>query len=212
MVRSRPGIVIGLILPLLVIISLYEEQIFFRFDVAKPHAKGLAITAISSSQEASLAPKFTPPRTIVVELAGDERSKLDSISELVQSATLAAIETKVNANAVDSADSTFFMESTTLFPSQIPSRQPTSYIEPPVVTLQAQRVHRNITLIVKLRGELGNQLSVLANARITQLLAHAKYPHIRIQLIGEHQHSAKWTKGRDDLVKCFSKTFHDFDF
>jgi hypothetical protein len=74
------------------------------------------------------------------------------------------------------------------------------------------RVHRNITLIVQLRGELGNQLSVLANARITQLIAEARYPHIHIQLIGQHQSANKWTKGRDDLVKCFSSTFRTFDF
>lgn len=71
---------------------------------------------------------------------------------------------------------------------------------------------RNITLIVRLRGELGNQLSTLANARITQIIAQKQYPHIEIQLIGQHQDHPKWTHGRDDLVKCFSDAFHDFDF
>ncbi len=96
---------------------------------------------------------------------------------------------------------------------------PTSVIPPPISSTTPtphqspqQRVHRNITLIVQLRGELGNQLSVLANARITQLLARAKYPHIHIQLIGQHQYDTKWTKGRDDLINCFSNAFHDFDF
>ena len=97
-------------------------------------------------------------------------------------------------------------------PTRPPQRPPSS--PPQQIILPPQRVHRNITLIVQLRGELGNQLSVLANARITQLIAREKYPHIHIQLIGQHQYdeSKKWMRGRDDLMKCFSNAFHDFDF
>ena len=93
---------------------------------------------------------------------------------------------------------------------------PTSATTPPTISptphpSPQQRVHRNITLIVQLRGELGNQLSVLANARITQLLARAKYPHIHMHLVGQHQYDTKWTRGRDVLIQCFN-AFTDFDF
>ena len=68
-------------------------------------------------------------------------------------------------------------------------------------TRPQQPPNRTISLIVKLRGELGNQLSVLANARVTQHLGLAAGLHI--ELIGQHQEHPKWTRGRDDLVKCF---------
>jgi hypothetical protein len=73
------------------------------------------------------------------------------------------------------------------------------------------RIPRNITLIVELRGELGNHLSVLANARITQLIAQRNYPHINIRLIGQHQSASKWKRARDDLVRCFPN-FLNFEF
>ena len=247
------GIVIGLVLPIVVLVSMYEERVLFRFDVMtkQPHEPRTkrstttdttsSIMEITSSQEESLAPKLAPvvnsdsgdienshtvvtttnPPSIVVPLVNnsDERSKSESISELVQSVAMVTTETKLNASAADNADSTnILIENESLFPSHIPSRRPIAFIEPPVIVQPPppppplQRVHRNITLIVQLRGELGNQLSVLANARITQLLAQSKYPHIRIQIIGQHQYSDKWTRGRDDLVKCFSHAFHDFDF
>jgi hypothetical protein len=77
--------------------------------------------------------------------------------------------------------------------------------------LPQPRIPRNITLIVELRGELGNHLSVLANARITQLIAQRNYPHINIQLIGQHQSADKWKRARDDLVRCFPN-FLNFEF
>jgi len=58
-----------------------------------------------------------------------------------------------------------------------------------------------VTLIVQLRGELSNQLSSLAHARVTQVLAERL--GIRIVLVGQHQNNAKWTRGRDDIVRCF---------
>jgi hypothetical protein len=78
-------------------------------------------------------------------------------------------------------------------------------------TTRPLRVPRNITLIVEFKGELGNYLSKLASARITQLMAQRKYPHIHIQLIGQHHSQAKWKLARDDLVRCFP-TFRNFEF
>jgi len=65
----------------------------------------------------------------------------------------------------------------------------------------ATELRRKLTLIVELRGEMGNQLSVLANARITQLLG--AQAGLDIELVGQHQNHPKWTRGRGDLVRCF---------
>jgi hypothetical protein len=43
------------------------------------------------------------------------------------------------------------------------------------------------------------------------LIAQQKYPHIHIQLIGQHHSQAKWKLARDDLVRCFP-TFRNFEF
>lgn len=61
--------------------------------------------------------------------------------------------------------------------------------------------HGAITLVVQLRGELCNQISALASAKITQILA--QQVGIKIQLIGQHQNHKKWVRGRDDFIKCF---------
>lgn len=71
--------------------------------------------------------------------------------------------------------------------------------------------HTNISLIVKLKGELGNHLSFLAGARITQLIAAQKYPYLNIQLVGQHQDDPRWVRGRDDLIRCFPE-FRDLEF
>jgi hypothetical protein len=79
--------------------------------------------------------------------------------------------------------------------------------------------YRNVTLIVQLRGELGNHLAILAGAHITQLIAAQLYPNIRLQLIGQHQTSTergrhqlkKWIRARNDLIRCFPE-FKNFVF
>ena len=70
---------------------------------------------------------------------------------------------------------------------------------------------RRISLIVEFRGELGNQLSVLAWARRTQLLGLAATPPIYIDLVGQLKKNANEIRGRDDLVHCFPE-FRSFNF
>jgi hypothetical protein len=91
------------------------------------------------------------------------------------------------------------------------SASPTTGITLAATPSPQPRISRNITLIVEFQGELGNYLSKLASARITQLIAQRNYPHINIQLIGQHHNQAKWTLARDDLVRCFP-TFRNFEF
>ena len=222
-------IVIGLVLPGVVFVSLFEEgtlvlrsSIRSGVDVAKPQHTNKSVVVIPLVSENVLsAPTFTPttshheeyvddsstslPPTTpppITQWMDDEPSKSESISESIQPA--------VNKDSMNHSDSTLFIESNRQPPSNWPSKRP---FEPPVqIQTTPPRIHRNITLIVQLRGELGNQISVLVNARITQLIAETKYPHIHIQLIGQHQYDPKWTKGRDDLVKCFSNAFQNFEF
>jgi hypothetical protein len=70
---------------------------------------------------------------------------------------------------------------------------------------------RNITILVPLVGELGNHLSLLANARVTQLIAERKFPGIKINIIGQHHKSPKWKRAYSDLIHCFP-SFKNFIF
>ena len=63
----------------------------------------------------------------------------------------------------------------------------------------------NITLIVELRGGLGNHLALLASALITQTIAQTTYPNIHIQIIGQHQNHPKWKRAQQDIRWCFPK-------
>ena len=67
----------------------------------------------------------------------------------------------------------------------------------------------HVTIIVELRGELCNHLSLLASARITQLMAQAR--GIQTKIVGQHQDRPKWRHARDDLRKCFTN-FQSFQF
>ena len=228
-------IVMG-VLPVAVFLSLYEEGLLLgrnslNTDVfAKSKHQNTTIVAIAlsleneSSVSTHLLDKYIESNTVPANTPSpisrrwndNQPSKSDSISESVQPPVFLVTATTVNT----SSNSVSLIEKKTLSPSQLPSPLPSQFPSPlplafidlPIPLQTQHRIHRNITLIVQLRGELGNQLSVLANARITQLIAKTKYPHIHIQLIGQHQYSPKWTKGRDDLVKCFSKAFQNFEF
>ena len=70
----------------------------------------------------------------------------------------------------------------------------------------------NITLIVELRGELGNHLALLANARITQIIAQTKFPNLHIHIIGQHQSHPKWLHAYNDITKCFPQLLQDVPF
>jgi hypothetical protein len=71
---------------------------------------------------------------------------------------------------------------------------------------------RNISLIVQLRGELGNHLSILANAKITQLIIQEQFPHLHIRLIGQHQNHKKWKRAYNDIKLCFPSLYKEFQF
>jgi hypothetical protein len=84
-------------------------------------------------------------------------------------------------------------------------------ITPHSAQANATTTHRSrtISLVVELRGELGNQLSSLAGARITQWLAAQR--GISIRIVAQHQAKGKWVKGRDDIQTCFPN-LRDLDF
>jgi hypothetical protein len=70
----------------------------------------------------------------------------------------------------------------------------------------------NITLLVQLRGELGNHLALLANARISQIIAQTKYPNLHIHIIGQHQNHPKWLHAYHDIQSCFPQLYKDIRF
>ena len=75
---------------------------------------------------------------------------------------------------------------------------------------QQPPVNRTITILLQFKGELGNHLSVIAGAYVTQLQIQKLYPYIHIQFIGQHQDHPKWTRAVQDLRKCFPKIYDLF--
>ncbi len=71
-------------------------------------------------------------------------------------------------------------------------------------------VNRTITILLQFKGELGNHLSVIAGAYVTQLQIQKLYPYIHIQFIGQHQDHPKWTRAVDDIRQCFPKIYELF--
>jgi len=62
---------------------------------------------------------------------------------------------------------------------------------------------RNLTLLVELRGELSNQLSILAGAYVTKLQIEHRLSHVYVHIVGQHQNHSKWVRGASDLKACF---------
>ena len=58
---------------------------------------------------------------------------------------------------------------------------------------------------------MANQLSVIAGAQFTKHLVESNLPNVTIHMIGERQNNWRWTRGRDDLVKCFP-SMRNFEF
>jgi hypothetical protein len=78
--------------------------------------------------------------------------------------------------------------------------------ESSVVDMKNSHQTRTITILLQLKGELGNHLSVIANARVTQILASKLYPHLSFQFIGQHQsqkNDRRWIRVREELHRCF---------
>jgi hypothetical protein len=73
------------------------------------------------------------------------------------------------------------------------------------------RPRRNITLVAHLRGEMGNNLGVLAHAYAVRLAIERTYPHISIDLVGQHQLARKWKSTAENLRTCFP-SLRDFQF
>jgi hypothetical protein len=70
---------------------------------------------------------------------------------------------------------------------------------------------RNITLVAHLRGEMGNNLSVLAHAYAVKLSIERAFPDISITLVGQHQDAPKWRSAARNLQTCFP-SLRDFQF
>jgi hypothetical protein len=78
-------------------------------------------------------------------------------------------------------------------------------------TVLAPRPRRNITLVAHLRGEMGNNLGVLAHAYAIRLAIERTYPRISIHLVGQHQRNEKWKSTAQNLQTCFP-SLRDFQF
>ena len=70
---------------------------------------------------------------------------------------------------------------------------------------------RKISLIVRLRGEMANHLSLLAFAKGVQLWIHEHHPHLTVELVGERQSGIKWKSAVGAMQKCFPN-LRDLDF
>jgi hypothetical protein len=70
---------------------------------------------------------------------------------------------------------------------------------------------RNITMVAHLRGEMGNNLSVLAHAYAVKLAIERVFPNISITLVGQHQDAPKWKSAARNLQTCFP-SLRDFQF
>lgn len=70
--------------------------------------------------------------------------------------------------------------------------------------------NRTLTLLVHLSGELGNHLSLLANAYLVQRYVERELPGVTIHMVGVHQNAPKWKTAGQDLKLCFNKfaNFH----
>jgi hypothetical protein len=73
------------------------------------------------------------------------------------------------------------------------------------------RPRRNITLVAHLRGQMGNNLGVLAHAYAVRLAIERTYPHISINLVGQHQNAHKWKSTARNLQTCFP-SLRNFQF
>jgi hypothetical protein len=72
-------------------------------------------------------------------------------------------------------------------------------------------LRRNITLVAHLRGQMGNNLGVLAHAYAVRLAIERTYPHISINLVGQHQAAPKWKSTAQNLKTCFP-SLRNFQF
>jgi hypothetical protein len=70
------------------------------------------------------------------------------------------------------------------------------------------RPRRNITLVAHLRGEMGNNLAILAHAYAVRLAIERTYPHISIHLVAQHQQARKWKSTAQNLQTCFPSLRH----
>jgi hypothetical protein len=203
-VRSLSGIALVTGVAIFVALSLTEESRFLR----------ILWCATSNSDVCSRKATAQP-----MILWSNESSTTSIVTNATTDVTEAFLETSSSIVAVPANNATnketMSMNQLTTLPSSmviIASNMQKKKKNPsPPSPTRAPRTPRNITVIVELRGELGNHLSVLANARITQLIAQRHYPHIHIQLIGQHQSDPKWVLARDDLVRCFPN-FRNFEF
>jgi hypothetical protein len=65
---------------------------------------------------------------------------------------------------------------------------------------------RNVTLLVELRGELGNHLSVLAHGVAVAAMIEKEYPHLKVIVQGQRQDKVppkKWKTTADTIARCF---------
>lgn len=62
---------------------------------------------------------------------------------------------------------------------------------------------RKISLVVRLRGEMANHLSLLAFGKGVQLWIQEHHPHITVELVGERQSGTKWKSAVGALRQCF---------
>ena len=63
--------------------------------------------------------------------------------------------------------------------------------------------NRTLTLLVLLRGELCNHLSVLAQAKRIQRYVERALPGLSLHLVGQHQNHSRWTRAATDIYECF---------
>lgn len=76
---------------------------------------------------------------------------------------------------------------------------------------QANNCITKITMILKLSGELGNNLMCLIGAYLKKWWFEESYPGIEIDIVGQHQDADKWTRGQEIIQQCLIN-FRTFDF
>jgi hypothetical protein len=67
---------------------------------------------------------------------------------------------------------------------------------------------RKLSLIVQVRGEMANHLSLLAFAKGIQMWIHEHHPHLAVDIVGERQSGMKWKSAVGDLQQCFPNLRH----
>ena len=69
---------------------------------------------------------------------------------------------------------------------------------------------KNATLVVKLGGEMGNNLIIFATARVAQIIASETY-NVSAEWVIQHQNSSKWVRAAKNMQQCFPH-FRSLDF